>query len=344
MARESFASVRVRNVMAIAGREARVSVQRWLADMRPEQRSVVIAYALIVLLIGLGSLITPRFASPNFLLLQLLKASFLGLVAAGQMAVILTGNIDLSVSWTLNLAAVIVTSVAQGQDERLWMGVLAGLSVGLIVGLLNGLGVAYLRIPSLVLTLGMNAVVKGVTVLYTSAQPKGEAPQALNFVVHHKLAGALPMAVLVWAAASVVSIIILHYSALGRKIYAVGNNEVAAYLSGVKTPWVLVSAFAVSGVMNAMAGILLVGYAGRSFNAMGEPYLLPAIAAVVIGGTNILGGSGLYAGTVAGVIIITLLESALSIMQIPQAGRNIIYGVVILGMLFLYGRGQKVTE
>ena len=330
--------------MVTVSKRARASIQRWLAGMRREERSVVIAYAMIVVLIGLGSLITPRFASPAFLALQLLKASFLGLVAAGQMAVILTGNIDLSVSWTLNLAAVMVTSIAQGQDERLWMGVMAGLSVGLIVGLLNGLGVAYLRIPSLVLTLGMNAVVKGATILYTSAQPKGEAPEALNFLVHHKLGGLLPMAVLVWAAISAVSIIVLHYSALGRKIYAVGNNEVAAYLSGIRTSWVLVSAFVLSGVMNALAGILLVGYAGRSFNAMGEPYLLPAIAAVVIGGTNILGGSGLYLGTVAGVIIITLLESALSIMQIPQAGRNIIYGLVILGMLFLYGRGERVTQ
>ncbi len=321
-----------------------LSLHRWLWGLNQEQRSVVIAYLMIVAIVGLGSLIMPQFASPNYLLLQLMKASFLGAVAAGQMMVILTGNIDLSVSWTLNLAAVMVTSIAQGQNERLWLGVLAGLAVGLIVGLLNGLGVAYLRIPSLVLTLGMDAVVKGVTVLYTGAQPKGESPELLNLIVHHKVWGGLPSVVLVWTAISLFCFIVLHRSALGRKIYAVGNNEICAYLSGVKSHRVLISAFVLSGLMNAIAGILLVGYAGRSFNGMGEPYLLPSIAAVVIGGTNILGGSGLYMGTVAGAIIITLLESTLSIMQISQAGRNIIYGLVILGMLFLYGRGSQIRE
>ncbi len=320
------------------------SMYRWFYGLSQEQRSVVVAYLMIVAIIAFGSLIMPQFASPNYLLLQLMKASFLGAVAAGQMMVILTGNIDLSVSWTLNLAAVMVTSIAQGQNERLWLGILAGLAVGLIVGLLNGIGVAYLRIPSLVLTLGMDAVVKGVTVLYTGAQPKGESPEMLNLIVHHKIGGILPSAVLVWAGISVFCYVILHWSALGRKIYAVGNNEICAYLSGIKTHRVLISAFVLSGLMNAIAGILLVGYAGRSFNGMGEPYLLPSIAAVVIGGTNILGGSGLYAGTVAGAIIITLLESTLSIMQISQAGRNIIYGLVILGMLFLYGRGTKIRE
>ena len=312
--------------------------------MRQDYRNVLIAYTMIVFIIGIGSLFTPQFASPNYLLLQLLKASFLGVVAAGQMIVILTGNIDLSVSWTLNLAAVMVTSIAQGQNERLWLGVLAALAVGFVVGLLNGLGVAYLRIPSLVLTLGMDAVVKGLTILYTGAQPKGEAPEMLNFIVHHKIGGLVPSAVVVWFIISIICYLILHKSELGRKIYAIGNNEICSYLSGIKTNRVIIKAFILSGTMNALAGVLLVGYAGRSFNGMGEPYLLPGIAAVVIGGTNILGGSGLYMGTVAGAIIITLLESTLSIMQISQAGRNIIYGIVILTMLFMYGRGHKVHE
>ena len=322
----------------------RASLGHWYSSLSQEQRSVMFAYMVIILIIISGSLVMPQFASPNYLLLQLMKASFLGVVAAGQMMVILTGNIDLSVGWTLNLAAVMVTSIAQGQNERLWLGILVGLAVGLVVGLLNGLGVAYLRIPSLVLTLGMDAVVKGVTILYTGAQPKGESPELLNLLVHHKIGGVLPSVVLVWAAVSVICFVVLHRTALGREIYAVGNNEICAYLSGLRTHRVLIAAFVLSGLMNALAGILLVGYAGRSFNGMGEPYLLPSIAAVVIGGTNILGGSGLYMGTIAGAIIITLLESTLSIMQISQAGLNIIYGLVILGMLFLYGRGSKIRE
>jgi len=317
----------------------------WLTNLSQEQRSVIIAYSMIILLIIFGALtISPQFASPEFLFLQLLKASILGIVATGQMIVILTGNIDLSVSWTLNLSAVLLTSIVLGQNDELWKGLAAALSVGVVVGLLNGLGVAYLRVPSMVLTLGMNALAKGVTVFYTGAQPKGDAPSILNFVVHHQLGGGLTMAVIIWIIIAIISMTVLHRSTLGRKIYAVGNNEIATYLSGAKTNLVLISVFVIAGVMYSLGGVLLTGYAGRSYNEMGDPLLLPSIAAVVVGGTSILGGSGLYLGTIAGVIIVTLLESVLSLLQIPQFGRNIVFGVVILAMLFFYGRGSKVRE
>ena len=314
--------------------------------MEREDRSVVISYTMIVVLIILGTvLITPNFASPTFLTQQLRLASFLGIIAAGQMAVILTGNIDLSVPWTLNLAAVLATSIAAGQNENLLVGVLAGIAVGVIVGLVNGIGVAYLRIPSMVLTLGVNAVLKGITVVYTGSAPQFQTtPELLSKAATEVLFGFLPVAVIIWGLVSVMQYLILSRSGVGRKTYAVGNNEIAAYLSGVKTPRVLVIAFVLSGALNALAGLLLAGNAGRSFNEMGDPYLLPAIAAVVVGGTSILGGSGRYIGTIAGVIIIRLLDGALNIIQVPPAAKDITFGLVILVMLFLYGRGEKVRE
>jgi ribose transport system permease protein len=158
------------------------------------------------------------------------------------------------------------------------------------------------------------------------------------------LFGFLPIAVILWAMVSVALYLILSHSGLGRKTYAVGNNEIASYLSGVKTPRVLVMVFVLSGALNALAGLLLAGNAGRSFNEMGDPFLLPAIAAVVVGGTSILGGSGKYLGTIAGVIIIRLLDGALNIVQVAPAMKDITFGLVILVMLFLYGRGEKVRE
>jgi ribose transport system permease protein len=322
------------------------SLRGWYNNLEREQRSVVVAYVMILVLIVLGAvLITPNFASPSFLIQQLRQASFLGIIAAGQMAVILTGNIDLSVSWTLNLAAVLATSIAAGQNEKLPEGILIGLGVGVIVGLVNGIGVAYLRIPSMVLTLGVNALLKGVIVVYNGSAPKFEqAPEFLSYIATEVLWGVVPVVVIVWAAISLFNIVVLNRSALGRKTYAVGNNQIAAYLSGVRTPRVLVGAFVLSGVMNALAGLMIAGNAGRSFNEMGEPFLLPAIAAVVVGGTSILGGSGKYIGTIAGVIIIRLLDSALNIVQVPPAMRDITFGLVILAMLFLYGRAEKVRE
>ncbi|MFN8418255.1 MAG: ABC transporter permease [Anaerolineae bacterium] len=324
----------------------RFSLRRWFNGLDRENRSVVIAYLMIFVLIALGTIfVTPNFSSPTFLIQQLRQAAFLGIIAAGQMAVILTGNIDLSVSWTLNLAAVLATSVAAGQNENMLVGVLVGLGVGVLVGLINGIGVAFLRIPSMVLTLGMNTLLKGVIVVYNGSAPKFEqAPPFLSQLSTEILGGIIPVVVLLWAGISVINYIVFSRSSLGRKVYAVGNNEVATYLSGVRTRRVLVGAFVISGVMNALAGLLIAGNAGRSFNEMGESYLLPAIAAVIIGGTSILGGSGKYLGTIAGVILIRLLDSALNIVQVPPAMKDITFGLVILAMLFLYGRAEKTRE
>ncbi|MBA3868512.1 MAG: ABC transporter permease [Anaerolineae bacterium] len=316
------------------------------SNMERENRSVVISYSMIVVLLVLGTLlITPNFISPTFLTQQLRLASFLGIVVAGQMAVILTGNIDLSIPWTITLSAVLATSIAAGQNDRLVFGAAAGIGVGVLVGLVNGIGVAYLRIPSMVLTLGVNAVLKGITVVYTGSAPQFQkTPELLSKAATEVIFGFLPVALILWALVSLMQYLILSRSGLGRKTYAVGNNEIAAYLSGIKTPRVLVMIFVLNGALNALAGLLLAGNAGRSFNEMGDPFLLPAIAAVVVGGTSILGGSGKYVGTIAGVIIIRLLDGALNIVQVPPAAKDITFGLVILAMLFLYGRGEKVRE
>jgi ribose transport system permease protein len=322
------------------------SLQSWFINLRKDDRSVVISYIMIVALIIFGTVfITPNFASPTFLVQQLRLASFLGIIAAAQMIVILTGNIDLSIPWTITLAAVLATSVAAGQNDRLFLGVAVGIGVGALVGLVNGIGVAYLRIPSMVLTLGMNAVLKGITVVYNGSAPQfQQTPPLLSSAATTILFGILPVALIFWVLVSLFYYLILNRSGLGRKIYAVGNNEIAAYLSSVKTPRVLIMAFILSGALNACAGLLLAGNAGRSFNEMGDQYLLPAIAAVVIGGTSILGGSGKYAGTIAGVIMVRLLDGALNIVQVSPAAKDITFGLVILAMLFLYGRGEKVHE
>ena len=127
-------------------------------------------------------------------------------------------------------------------------------------------------------------------------------------------------------------------------VYAVGNREGVAYLSGVRTRVVTIVCFMLSGCAAALGGIMLAGYSSRAYQGMGDAYVLPAIAAVVLGGTNILGGSGKYLGTVLGVLFICLLQSMLSVLQMPQAGRQIIYGGVILAMLLVYGRSIARTR
>jgi ribose transport system permease protein len=196
----------------------------------------------------------------------------------------------------------------------------------------------------MIFTLGVDSVMRGLMVAHTGGfAPRTEATPLMRTLASGKLAG-VPVAIFVWIAVSVVIATLLTRTAFGRSIYATGTREGAAYLSGIRTRLVITGAFVTSGLCAAGAGVLLAGYSTRAYQGMGNAYLLPAIAAVVLGGTRILGGSGRYIGTVVGVILIVLLNSVLSIMQMPEAGRQIIYGVMIVGMLLVYGRGAKITS
>ncbi len=309
-----------------------------------ENRPILIAGACIVLILLVGTAYTlytqgtASFLSPRYLLQQLQVGAFLGIVAAGMMLVILMGHIDLSVPWTIATAAMMATAI--GGPWALPV----GLAIGVLVGLVNGLGAAYLRVPSMIFTLGVNAVLRGLMVMHTGGfAPQSHSTPLMEYLAVGRVMG-IPMALVVWIAVSVLLILILQRTPLGRYIYAVGNREAAAYLSGVNTRLVLVAAFVLCSSCAALAGVLLAGYSTKAYQGMGDAYLLPAIAAVVIGGTNILGGQGRYLGTVVGTILIVLLTSVLSIMQMPEAGRQIIYGLVIILMLLAYGRQRRVTS
>jgi ribose transport system permease protein len=315
-----------------------------LARIHPENRPIAIAAGFILVILALGTAYTlssqgtAPLLSPNYLLQQLQIGSFLGIVAAGMMMVILLGHIDLSVPWTLTAAAMMATAVGGH-----WA-IPTGIAVGLIVGLFNGLGVAFLRIPSMIFTLGVDSVMRGLMVAQTGGfAPQTDATPLMRTLASGRFLG-IPLAIFAWIVVSVVIAVTLSRTGFGRSIYATGTREGAAYLSGIRTRLVITGAFVASGVCAALAGVLLAGYSTRAYQGMGNVYLLPAIAAVVLGGTRILGGSGRYAGTVVGVILIVLLNSVLSIMQMPEAGRQIIYGVVIVGMLLVYGRGAKITS
>jgi ribose transport system permease protein len=309
-----------------------------------DARPILISASFIVVILVAGTfytlsrLGTAPLLSPNYLLQQLQIGSFLGIVAAGMMIVILISQIDLSVPWTLTAAAMMATAV--GGPWALPV----GLGVGLLVGLVNGVGVAYLRIPSMIFTLGVNAVMRGLMVAHTGGfAPQTAATDLMRWLAAEHSFG-IPNALFVWLAVSVLVALILRRMALGRYIYAIGNKEAAAYLAGVNTRGVIVISFALCGLAAGLAGVLLAGYSTKAYQGMGDAYLLPSIAAVVIGGTNILGGRGRYLGTFVGVILIVLLNSVLSIMEMPEAGRQVIYGAVIILMLLVYGRGERVTS
>ena len=302
-------------------------------------------WGCIVVLLLAGSLYSPNFLSPEYLLQQLNVGSFLGVIASGTMLVILLGQIDLSIPWVVTIGGMMATASSD------WLGAAAGSALaipfgifcGALVGLVNGCGVAYLRVPSMIFTLGMNAIAQGLMIIHTGGfSPTDHSTPAMHFIAVDRSILGIPNALWVWALIGGLVVTMLERTVLGRHIYAIGNRERAVYLSGVDTRRAIVACFVISGACSALAGVLLAGYSTKAYQAMGDAYLLPAIAAVVLGGTSILGGRGTYAGTVAGVVLITLLQSILSVMQMPEAGRQIIYGVVITGMLLLYGREKAL--
>jgi ribose transport system permease protein len=324
--------------------EARPLNSRLPAIFRRLDPAVTTAFACIILLLFLGSLYSRDFLSPEYLLQQLKVASFLGVIATGMMLVILLGQIDLSVPWVVAVGGMMSSAATAYGPLGDALAIPFGLVCGIALGLINGVGVAYLRIPSMIITLAVNAVARGLMVAYTGGfSPQDSASSAMRFLGagNIPIGGAdlgIPNSLVVWVVVGAAAVFVLGRTTFGRAVYAIGNRERAAYLSGAGPQRVVLIAFAVSGGLSAFGGVLLAGYASHASQAMGDPYLLPSIAAVVLGGTSILGGRGSYLGTVAGVILITLLQSILSVLQMQEWGRQVIYGIVIIAMLLLYGR------
>lgn len=307
--------------------------------------SRLILLAVLVLLIVAGCF-NSQFFSPRYLLLQLQSAAILGVIAAGAMLVILVGHIDLSVPWTLTVSAVASAAFAQygGSGPLAAFSPLAGLVAGAIIGAVNGFGVAWLRVPSLIWTLAVNGVLLGISAFFGGGSAVASQPSALVLQLGAgRLFGLVPNAALVWFVASIAVAFLLRRTVWGRYLYAVGASEKAAWLSGIDTRKVLLLAFVLSGLASALAGLLLAGYAGQAYQRMGDPYLLPGIAAVVVGGTSILGGRGAYMGTLAGVLLITLVSSILALLHVPEALKQICYGALIVGTVLMYSRRQGLV-
>lgn len=309
------------------------------SPLRSVEVPVLMAFACVIVMLLAGALYSPNFLSPEYLLQQLKVASFLGIIATGMMLVILLGHIDLSVPWVVTSGAMMACAAAAFGTIGSMLAIPVGIVCGALIGLVNGWATGYLRIPSMIVTLATNAVVQGLMVVYTGGfAPQDAATPAMRYAATGELIPKVPNGVVIWLVVGAGALFLLSRTTLGRSIYAIGNRERAAYLSGINTRRVILVAFVISGALSALGGVLLAGYAAKAAQSMGDAYLLPSIAAVVLGGTHVLGGRGTYAGTVAGVLLITLLQSILSVMQIPEAGRQLVFGAVILLMLLTYGR------
>lgn len=312
--------------------------------IKPDRRRGVYALLAAIVVFAVGEVLQPGFAGASGIKTVLTVASFVGLVAAGQSFVVLIGGIDLSVPWMLNSAAVFMATMSAGSDGRAAWAVPLTLLVGLAAGAANGVGVAFLSVPAVVMTLGMNGVLQGLTLGLTGGFTCGtcssSAPPVIGSMVNGKVFG-IPGELIIWLVVAVLVTVVLSWTTFGRRIYATGNNRRASYLSGVDVRLLTVGLYALSGLFASLAGILLLGYGGKATLGMGDPYLFQSIAAVVIGGLYILGGRGHYLGALAGAVTLTALVSVLLAKNMPDYGRDIVYGGTVLVLLLLYGRADK---
>jgi len=305
---------------------------------------LVMALVVAVLLLVVGEAVSPGFASPRQIVGQLVIAALLGLVAAGQNLVVLGGRegIDLSVGALIGLGALIAGNLMRGDDGGIFPALLAVAGVTFALGAVNGIGVTLVRIPPLVMTLGMAGVVQGLLVVLTRGQPSGNAAPALVAFVTRPLAFGIPGMLFIWALVGAALWFLLRRTAFGLRIFAIGTNEEAAALSGVAVARTRALLFALSGMFAGLTGFFVLGYTGNVFIGVGNQYVLPSVIAVVIGGTSLAGGTGGYWGTMAGAVVLVLLQSILTTLAIEPSGRQIIFGLTLLLLMLLYGRQRRL--
>lgn len=317
---------------ATGGRGLPRRVQRTLADY-----PALVLIAILIILIAGTNIASPGFVTPSQLSTTLLYAAPLGVLAAGQTLVLLTGGIDLSVAGTATAAAYLMAGLG---GLGAGTAVALALLLGLVVGVVNGVGVGIFGVQPLIMTLGMAGVITGALALaalgFTNGVPT--VPESVHQLGSGTVLGLVPVNLFIWAPLALALTIGLRRSGFGRMIYAVGDNPLACRLAGVRVWQVLLATYTLCGVLGASAGILLVGYTNAADQNLAIPYLLPSVAAAVIGGTSILGGSGGYAGTILGALILTVLDSLLNIMSVPQAIKQMLYGAIVLALASIYVR------
>jgi ribose transport system permease protein len=305
---------------------------------------LVLATLSIFALLAMGEILSPGFARGDQVIRLLTVSAILGMVAAGQSLVVIGGRegIDLSVGALISLGAVLAGNVMSGNDGGILPAVLVAGGATFLVGLVNGLGVTFLRIPPLVMTLGMTGVVQGALIVISRGIPSGNAAPSLMAFVNRPLLLGLPGILWLWALLGFAMWFLLRRTQLGYAIYAMGSNERAAELTGLPVRLIRTLLYGLSGLLAGITGVVVIGYTGNSFVSVGDQYVLPSVIAVVIGGISLAGGSGNYFGAMLGAIALTLLTSILTTLQMEFWSRQLIFGGVLLLLMLLYGRTKQL--
>ncbi len=271
---------------------------------------------------------------------------FLGVIAAGQTLVIISGGegIDLSVGSIVTLTAILVYVIVDGRDGMVLQGLVVALVVGALIGLANGIGITLLKIAPLVMTLGMAGVITGLILVAQHGNVSGAVAPIMTQVIARPLVFGIPGAIIIWIVFGLSMWLLLERTGFGRRLFAIGTNRVTAHLSGINVTGMVLATYTLGGLLAGLGGFLVVGNTGVVFINLGNSFLFPSIAAVAVGGTLLSGGKGSYWGTMAGSLVLTLITSLLTTMQMPDSVRRMVLGATLLVLISIYGRQRGFRQ
>jgi ribose transport system permease protein len=321
---------------SVAPRSQWLTLAGWQRLFR--DRPIVPLLGLLVILLIARELARPGIFSADFLGVTLRAAVPLAILAGCQTLTMLTGGIDLSVGAVASMSGFLVATLVNGQG--LAVAIIVPLIAAALVGLVTGIGVGVFRVHPLIMTLGIGLVVLGLANVWQlrMVQTGAGVPPAMRSLGSDRLFNILPYSLAVFVPLAVVILLGLRRTGYGRMLYAVGDNPIAARLSGARAWQVLVVLYMISALIAAVAGFLISGLTNVASVTLADSYVLPSVAAAVIGGTSILGGRGGYSGTIVGALILTVLTSLLSALGFPEAVRQVLFGAIIVVVAAAYTR------
>jgi ribose transport system permease protein len=325
--------------MTVATQPAAIPLGRRIRRFMSAQPLVPLVVLLVALIVVL-EVLRPGIVNERWVANTVKFAIPLAILAACQTLTMLTGGIDLSAGTVATMSAFIMATQVTTHDPA--VAILIALVPAVVIGLANGIGVGVFRVHPLIMTLGTSLIGTGVLQVYQrtviatgSAIPDGLAwlGTGRTYGVPNSLALFVPLAALI--------MFTLRSTGFGRLLYAVGDNEKAARIAGVIYWQVILALYLLSALLAGIAGLLYVGLIKAPSLSLAEPLLLPSVAAAVIGGTSMFGGRGGYAGTIVGALILTVLTTLLTILQMPEGFRRMLFGLIILAVTAAYIR---ITE
>jgi ribose transport system permease protein len=313
-------------------------------------RSSLIGLGLLAVLSLLGAFTVDGFLSGSNIRSMLLLAAFLGLASLGQTMVALLGGLDLSIPYIIGAANILLASTLSAGWPSV-LGIATLIAAGAVIGALNGVLTFRVQGQALIMTLGMGLSVVGLAQILASGgaieggNNFGSVPDWLASFA--SIAGTsfgfpVPAVVIVWIVIAIMVVLIMSNTWFGRSFYALGGSRVAAARLGISERNLWISAYAISGGMAAFTGIALLGFSGGGFVGVGDPYLFTTVAAVVIGGTSLLGGWGGYGATVIGVLVLTVLTTLLVGLGLSYAAQQAVFGLLIVPMVAFYARSPNI--